>query len=355
MWLQRNWWWPLVVLLILLLKTWIVASMLQGEARTLAAEAAGISEDRVEIVDGLDVQLTGFDSAPERDIAVAAVEDLDSSWNVVGVLDGDGADDETAADGTTDVDEGQAEAVAAPEADEATTTDADDDADDDQAVALAPAALSAQATAEGTLTLQGAVASEDIRDDIVAAASSTFDGIVVDEIEIDSAVSGREGALRLSGEAGSSEQQATWQDTGTAITAAAGLDLVDDTSVTAVDEQLTELFALEPIEFDSGRATITGESSATLDAAAATLNANPSAGNLLIVGHTDADGATAANDALSLRRAEAVRQYLIDEGGVAAERLDAEGRGEREPKVDPEETVEDKQRNRRIEWELVDS
>lgn len=349
-WLQRNWWWPLAVLLILLLKTWIVSSMLQNEARSLAAEAAGISEDRVEIVDGLDVRLTGFDSVPERDIAVAAVEDLDSSWDVVGLLDADADGEALDADGGTDVDEGQAEAVAAPETDDAAGA-----ADDEQAVALSPAALSAQATADGTLTLQGAVASDAIRSDLIDAASATFDGAVVDEIEVDAAVSATGGAVRLAGEAGSDDQQANWKATAEAIAGVAGLDVIDNTSVTTVDEQLTDLFALEPIEFDSGRATISSSSSATLDEAAATLNANPNAGDLVIVGHTDSDGDAAANDALSLRRAEAVRQYLVDTGGVPAERLEAQGRGEREPKVDPEETVEDKQRNRRIEWELTDS
>jgi outer membrane protein OmpA-like peptidoglycan-associated protein len=47
-----------------------------------------------------------------------------------------------------------------------------------------------------------------------------------------------------------------------------------------------------------------------------------------IIGHTDASGGAKANKALSERRAEAVRQYLIRNFGVAPGRLQATGRGE---------------------------
>ena len=59
--------------------------------------------------------------------------------------------------------------------------------------------------------------------------------------------------------------------------------------------------------------------------------ASGSAGQRLVVtGHTDALGAPALNDALSLRRAEAVRSYLIARG-VPAEAVTAQGRGSAEP------------------------
>ncbi len=71
-----------------------------------------------------------------------------------------------------------------------------------------------------------------------------------------------------------------------------------------------------------------------------------------MVGHTDSDGSTRANQQLSEARAQAVVDYLVA-NGVDAERLEAEGRGESDLLVDPEVTPEDKQRNRRIEWELL--
>jgi outer membrane protein OmpA-like peptidoglycan-associated protein len=47
-----------------------------------------------------------------------------------------------------------------------------------------------------------------------------------------------------------------------------------------------------------------------------------------VVGHTDASGGAKANKALSLKRAESVRQYLIRNFGMAPRRLKATGRGE---------------------------
>lgn len=118
-----------------------------------------------------------------------------------------------------------------------------------------------------------------------------------------------------------------------------------------LEAQLNELFALEPIEFDTSRSTIRPESQSTLDQAAEAINANPDFGRLLVVGHTDSDGSEAANLSLSAARAEAVLDYLVETGGVDPDRLEAEGRGETELLVTPEVTPEDKQRNRRIEWE----
>lgn len=53
---------------------------------------------------------------------------------------------------------------------------------------------------------------------------------------------------------------------------------------------------------------------------------------LHVVGHTDYIGSDTANQALSERRANSVRQYLIKQG-VAANHITAEGKGESEPKV----------------------
>lgn len=54
-------------------------------------------------------------------------------------------------------------------------------------------------------------------------------------------------------------------------------------------------------------------------------------GEIRVVGHTDAQGDDAYNDDLSLRRAKAVATWLAGAGGIAADRLESEGRGEREP------------------------
>ncbi len=51
-----------------------------------------------------------------------------------------------------------------------------------------------------------------------------------------------------------------------------------------------------------------------------------------VVGHTDASGGAKTNKALSLKRAEAVRQYLIRNFRMAPRRLKATGRGEEQLK-----------------------
>jgi len=64
-------------------------------------------------------------------------------------------------------------------------------------------------------------------------------------------------------------------------------------------------------------------------------------------GHTDRAGTEAYNMALSLRRADSVREALIN-GGVAADAITVAGRGESEPAVPTADGVKE-QANRRVE------
>ena len=72
-----------------------------------------------------------------------------------------------------------------------------------------------------------------------------------------------------------------------------------------------------------------------------------------VLGHTDSIGSDAANDQLSLRRAEAVRRWLI-ETGIPDRYITVEGLGKRQP-VAPNtlpngaDNPEGRQRNRRVE------
>jgi outer membrane protein OmpA-like peptidoglycan-associated protein len=68
---------------------------------------------------------------------------------------------------------------------------------------------------------------------------------------------------------------------------------------------------------------------------------------IIVIGHTDRVGTVPYNDALSLRRAERVRDELV-KAGVAVERIRVEGRGEREPLVPTADEVAEP-RNRRVE------
>ena len=53
----------------------------------------------------------------------------------------------------------------------------------------------------------------------------------------------------------------------------------------------------------------------------------------LIEGHTDAVGSRVYNAALSDRRAQAVKAYLVQEMGVSSDRLKTVGKGSSEPVV----------------------
>jgi outer membrane protein OmpA-like peptidoglycan-associated protein len=69
--------------------------------------------------------------------------------------------------------------------------------------------------------------------------------------------------------------------------------------------------------------------------------------NILVVGHTDAQGAAEYNQGLSERRAQSATNYLA-ERGIDPGRLTSVGRGETEP-VASNETAEGRQQNRRVE------
>lgn len=101
------------------------------------------------------------------------------------------------------------------------------------------------------------------------------------------------------------------------------------------------------IYFDVNSAQIRGESYKTL-ADILQMLGDDSSLRLVIEGHTDSDGAEAANLDLSQKRAESVRAYLVEQGKISADRLEAKGCGESKP-LDANTTPEGKANNRRVE------
>ena len=98
--------------------------------------------------------------------------------------------------------------------------------------------------------------------------------------------------------------------------------------------------------FVTGSDELTGDSKAELGRMLDELRRRPSP-DILVIGHTDRVGNDEDNDQLSLQRAERVRESFIAQG-IAAERIRAAGRGEREPIVPSADGV-DEPRNRRVE------
>jgi len=71
-------------------------------------------------------------------------------------------------------------------------------------------------------------------------------------------------------------------------------------------------------------------------------------GRIRIEGHTDSVGNDDVNQALSQRRAIAVRDWLLQSVALSADRVTAVGRGESQP-IAPNDTAAGRERNRRIE------
>ena len=72
---------------------------------------------------------------------------------------------------------------------------------------------------------------------------------------------------------------------------------------------------------------------------------------VIAVGHTDSVGSDSYNQALSVRRSEAVKAYLVSKG-IEKNRVYTEGKGEKQPVAD-NKTTEGRAKNRRVEIEVV--
>lgn len=72
---------------------------------------------------------------------------------------------------------------------------------------------------------------------------------------------------------------------------------------------------------------------------------------IIAVGHTDSVGSDEYNQKLSVRRAEAVKAYLVSKG-LEKNRVYTEGKGEKQPVAD-NATAEGRAKNRRVEIEVV--
>jgi outer membrane protein OmpA-like peptidoglycan-associated protein len=104
-------------------------------------------------------------------------------------------------------------------------------------------------------------------------------------------------------------------------------------------------YTFEDVHFDRDRYAIRGEDMSHLHAVVAALKADPALA-VNLEGYTCNLGSPAYNLALGVRRANAVRDYLVGQG-IAADRLHTVSLGEERPKHD--NAAEDTRRlNRRV-------
>jgi OmpA-OmpF porin, OOP family len=102
--------------------------------------------------------------------------------------------------------------------------------------------------------------------------------------------------------------------------------------------------------FDFDKATLKPEGKSKLDDLVGKLKA-VNLEVVIAIGHTDSIGSKAYNQKLSLRRASAVKAYLVSKG-IEANRIYTEGKGETQPVAD-NKTKEGRAKNRRVEIEVV--
>jgi OOP family OmpA-OmpF porin len=133
--------------------------------------------------------------------------------------------------------------------------------------------------------------------------------------------------------------ETTWKWMTTSITdTGAGAEVVDALKSSGQATTHAVLFAFDSATLDAGAKPV-------LDDVARWLKGNPKV-RLEIQGHTDNFGGPTANLALSQKRAEAVKTYLVTDG-VDGGRLTAKGFGLTVPVAD-NQTPEGRARNRRV-------
>lgn len=107
----------------------------------------------------------------------------------------------------------------------------------------------------------------------------------------------------------------------------------------------------ESLEFKSNSAKLSATLKPKLDYIVRFMKAYPQF-KLVVEGHTDSDGSAENNKSLSQARANAIASYLKQKGEFKGDRFTAIGYGEEMPLV-PNDTEENKRKNRRVAFKLV--
>jgi len=124
---------------------------------------------------------------------------------------------------------------------------------------------------------------------------------------------------------------------------------IPGTAVERVDEDTLLVHFASDVLFDVDSAVLDTDSRVALDEAARVFQEYPKTA-IVVQGHTDSTGSEQHNEELSVRRAQAVENYLVARG-VDPARMTARGYGEGYP-VASNDTPEGRRMNRRVDFLL---
>jgi len=127
--------------------------------------------------------------------------------------------------------------------------------------------------------------------------------------------------------------------------------LEGDTDFEGTTERVSSKIEFSSVEFANGEGDILPEMEPDLVKLINFLLDNPNF-KINISGHTDSSGSAELNLALSQKRADAIKNYIVFRGGIAQDRIAAIGYGSTKPIVVNEVTANDMKLNRRVEFEI---
>ncbi len=132
-----------------------------------------------------------------------------------------------------------------------------------------------------------------------------------------------------------------------------GVELPDTTTDVFSNDTQSSYFAPADVLFDFNKSDIKPDAAVTLHAIVDDIKQNFPTGTIRVDGHTDSIGDDATNQTLSEQRAEAVKQWLVTEGGISADRITTKGYGETvsvEPNTKPDgsDNPDGRAKNRRV-------
>jgi outer membrane protein OmpA-like peptidoglycan-associated protein len=125
-----------------------------------------------------------------------------------------------------------------------------------------------------------------------------------------------------------------------------------ENDISSQEQRIAELkkFKFESIYFESDKSFIKEEFEEYLMSIVKILFSHSDI-RIKVIGNTDSDGSDGYNEKLSKKRAEAIMEFLLN-NGVKKERIEFEFRGEKKP-VKSNKTGEGKKKNRRVDFEFI--